>query len=261
MMAASSTSDGGKRILAHLEHGVRPAAKPARASGWTIDGWTVGLCVLLLLMCSVAWMMHEKTITPESFKHSESRIYQAAAAPRMDTHTAVAREQPAAIVNESTDAASASHADAADHYSAPQATGPSALQASSTDTPRVTVTAPTGLSREYKTPHAGAGTPPRASQTAQHAAAVRNAAVAGNAALAARDTDVALLTALVAHANKPTVTVAERSRDVVERQEGDTTAQLLARCQQLGVIEGMLCRSRICSGRWDGDAACRAPAQ
>jgi hypothetical protein len=52
----------------------------------------------------------------------------------------------------------------------------------------------------------------------------------------------------------------ERRRDVVERQDGDTTAQLLARCKQLGLIEGMLCRSRICSGRW-ADAACRTPSR
>src|SRR4051812_2610541 len=35
-------ADGGKRILAHLEHGPRAAAKPPRSSGWTIDGWTIG---------------------------------------------------------------------------------------------------------------------------------------------------------------------------------------------------------------------------
>jgi hypothetical protein len=78
---------------------------------------------------------------------------------------------------------------------------------------------------------------------------------------ASGDTDVALLTALVAHAGKPSVVTPERSRDVVERQDGETTAQLLARCKQLGLIEGMLCRSRICSGRWESDAACRAPAR
>jgi hypothetical protein len=74
------------------------------------------------------------------------------------------------------------------------------------------------------------------------------------------DTDVTLLTALVAHANKPAAVAPERSRDIVERQDGDSTAQLLTRCKQLGMIEGMLCRSRICSGRWENDTACRAPA-
>jgi hypothetical protein len=76
-----------------------------------------------------------------------------------------------------------------------------------------------------------------------------------------QDTDVTLLTALVAHANKPVAVAPERSRDVVERQEGDATAALLIRCKQLGLIEGMLCRSRICSGQWENDAACRAPSR
>ncbi|OFJ49990.1 hypothetical protein BA896_015220 [Janthinobacterium lividum] len=58
------------------------------------------------------------------------------------------------------------------------------------------------------------------------------------------------------------------TRDVVLRKQGQTQAQereqeqeqetmeLLQRCKQLGLIEGMLCRSRICSGRWDSDPAC-----
>lgn len=40
------------------------------------------------------------------------------------------------------------------------------------------------------------------------------------------------------------------------RKQEEETAELLQRCQQLGLIEGMLCRSRICSGRWDSDPAC-----
>jgi len=74
------------------------------------------------------------------------------------------------------------------------------------------------------------------------------------------DSDVTLLTAMVAHANGPVVVAPERTRDVVERQDGDSTESLLGRCKLLGPIEGMLCRSRICAGRWDSDAACRAPS-
>ncbi|MGX9696481.1 hypothetical protein ACWYXK_05795 [Janthinobacterium lividum] len=71
------------------------------------------------------------------------------------------------------------------------------------------------------------------------------------------DSDVTLLTAMVAHAHRQESTAAP-VRDVVLRQrEGEQeTAELLRRCQQLGLIEGMLCRSRICSGRWDSDPAC-----
>ena len=78
-------------------------------------------------------------------------------------------------------------------------------------------------------------------------------------AAAPGDSDVALLTAMVAHAHRQEGTAAP-VRDVVLRQRGQEqkqeTAELLQRCQQLGLIEGMLCRSRICSGSWDSDPAC-----
>lgn len=238
MMAASSTSGGGKRILAHLEHGARPAVRSVRVSGWTIDGWTVGLGVLLLLMCSVAWMMHEKKITPSTFKYSESRSRQIAAAPRVEMPVTAAAGQAAAIVNESPAAATVAQAGASRSTSGQTSTQSAHTQA------RTNSIAMSGML-----------------QTApQKTTITRNAIGVATASPVAPDTDVALLTALVAHANQPTVTAAERSRDVVERQPDDSTAQLLARCQQLGLIEGMLCRSRICSGRWDADAACRAPA-
>ncbi|MEF2268429.1 hypothetical protein V3C40_16760 [Janthinobacterium sp. LS2A] len=74
-------------------------------------------------------------------------------------------------------------------------------------------------------------------------------------AAAPGDSDVALLTAMVAHAHWQAGT-AVPVRDVVLRKQDEETADLLQRCQQLGLIEGMLCRSRICSGRWDNDPAC-----
>lgn len=74
-------------------------------------------------------------------------------------------------------------------------------------------------------------------------------------AAAPGDSDVALLTAMVAHAHRQAGT-AVPARDVVLRKQEEETAELLQRCQQLGLIEGMLCRSRICSGRWDSDPAC-----
>ncbi|MNS97304.1 hypothetical protein D3C72_1316300 [compost metagenome] len=74
-------------------------------------------------------------------------------------------------------------------------------------------------------------------------------------AAAPGDSDVALLTAIVAHAHRQAGT-AVPARDVVLRKQEEETAELLQRCQQLGLIEGMLCRSRICSGRWDSDPAC-----
>lgn len=74
-------------------------------------------------------------------------------------------------------------------------------------------------------------------------------------AAAPGDSDVSLLTAMVAHAHRQEGT-AKPMRDVVLRRQEEETAELLQRCKQLGLIEGMLCRSRICSGRWDSDPAC-----
>lgn len=98
------------------------------------------------------------------------------------------------------------------------------------------------------------------------------------------DKDIALLAALMAYgaaqpartaentprsAKKPpqpvqsasatTVKTKERNRDIVERQPADTTETLLQRCKQLGLFEGEFCHWRICSGRWDSDAACKVP--
>lgn len=71
------------------------------------------------------------------------------------------------------------------------------------------------------------------------------------------ESDVVLLAALVAHASNQALPEAMYNRDVVLRRDGDTTDTLLRRCKQLGLIEGMLCRSRMCAGRWDSDLACR----
>ncbi|MFZ4875344.1 hypothetical protein ACL9RI_09675 [Janthinobacterium sp. Mn2066] len=70
------------------------------------------------------------------------------------------------------------------------------------------------------------------------------------------DGDIALLAAMVAHAHRQDGGRTEPLRDVVVRKEEEETVSLLQRCRQLGLIEGMLCRSRICSGRWDSDPAC-----
>lgn len=242
MSSNRPAADSGKRILANLEHGPRPAAKAPRATGWTIDGWTIGLGLLLATMCTVAWLMHERTLTPSSFARSRDHVSRAVERRQIepDAPAAVQAEQPAAIVNEVV------------------ARPPAAVDASPMPRPVAVVQAKPETPRAASTSHkpaaasgviiAGAANPRPAARTAASVPATSG------------DTDVALLTALVAHAAKPAAVLPERSRDVVERQEGDSTAQLLARCKQLGLIEGMLCRSRICSGRWDADPACNAPA-
>ncbi|OEZ63069.1 hypothetical protein [Duganella sp. HH105] len=243
MSSNRPAADSGKRILANLEHGPRPAAKAPRSTGWTIDGWTIGLGLLLATMCTVAWLMHERTLTPSSFARSRDHVGSAVARRQAepDAPAAVQAEQPAAIVNEIVARPPA----AVDASPMPR---PAAVAQVRPETPHVASTShkPAAASSVIM---AGAANPrPTATRTAASAPATSG------------DTDVALLTALVAHAGKPAAVLPERSRDVVERQEGDSTAQLLARCKQLGLIEGMLCRSRICSGRWDADPACNAPA-
>lgn len=103
---------------------------------------------------------------------------------------------------------------------------------------------------------ATASAPPKALAPARQAAARPQGA---KPAAASSDSDVALLTAMVAHAHRQEG-MAPPVRDVVLRRQEpgqeQETAELLQRCQQLGLIEGMLCRSRICSGRWDSDPAC-----
>ena len=85
----------------------------------------------------------------------------------------------------------------------------------------------------------------------------------------ARDSDVALLEALVAYSEKAETKFAPREpsakrdvapfnpkRDVVMTRGALTTGELVNRCRSLGFLEGMLCRQRICSDLWGKDPAC-----
>ncbi|USX16251.1 hypothetical protein NHH88_10875 [Oxalobacteraceae bacterium OTU3CAMAD1] len=301
MGTSSAPTDGAKRILAHLEHGARlPASKPARAASWAIDGWTVGLGLLLLAMCGIAWIMHERSAPSGGFKTSYSSTRTSPRYARMDEKIQASTrlenanvdpgevivepaELPAAIVNDpaSQQAQSRNEIQAiAETTTAPRAMEPAAytLPAAVAGTPTpgpatLAAHAPrvASVGATYQKPastsainkYNGAtntNTTAASAATPRTTAAPAAASRGKTAAPPANDTDVALLTALVAHAGKPAVVAPERSRDIVERREGDSTADLLARCKQLGLIEGMLCRSRICSGRWESDATCRAPA-
>jgi hypothetical protein len=250
LRAASPRAVASKRILAQLEHGARTPASPPRIPGWTVDGWTIGLCALLLFMCGVAWLMHDKRLTPETFRHNATYASVRSAPtptpprPTQQAESSPTLEQAAAIINEAQPAA-ATPTHGVSHIAGASPPTPTAVSAA------IANAASAEPSRAARQKPAAPATTTTRDQTA---AAARPNQASG-------DTDVALLTALVAHAGKPSVVTPERSRDVVERQDGETTAQLLARCKQLGLIEGMLCRSRICSGRWESDAACRAPAR
>ena len=104
-----------------------------------------------------------------------------------------------------------------------------------------------------------ARTPPQKNHPAPSVTVARASAAKPSkrpAAAPAGDSDVTLLAAMVAHGQQPAAVRQEAARDVVLRQDEEETASLLQRCRQLGLIEGMLCRARICSGRWDSDPAC-----
>jgi hypothetical protein len=298
LMSARRDADGSRRILANLENGGKAATGGQRSAHWRIDGWTVGLCILLLAMAAFAWLAHERTITPETFKRdvrSESAPFvpsvkpipsrsaqetAAAMGTTADTATSAAistaentaistvalqaeagkGQQAAAIVNEplaergptkSTALRTAPHNVPTAKTNAAAATSALTAAAHSTAPHMTTSTAPIS----HKAPAAPAV---QASVARNRTSASDGAARTG---AASADTDVVLLTALVAHAGKPSSVAPERSRDVVERQDNTSTESLLARCKQLGLIESMLCRSRICSGRWENDAACRAPGR
>lgn len=118
MGTSRSQPDGAKRILAHLEHGARlPASKPGRGATWTLDGWTLGLGMLLLAMCGIAWLMHERAAAPSGFKaaynsmrapsRQESKYKAMQAKARLESAQAAPvevivepAELPAAIVND-----------------------------------------------------------------------------------------------------------------------------------------------------------------
>lgn len=301
MATSSAQPDGAKRILAHLEHGARlPASKPARTANWAIDGWTVGLGLLLLAMCAIAWLMHERTSTPSGFtsgystspRHERRQENIQAESAQAETGEVIieAAELPAAIVNDTALPQTQSSTENGNELLAmtaampsSRATGtasadtasmlPAPLAGTSAPGPATSTVAPprvAPIDATHSKPAAGAslasGNDTIGKYQSNQAGAARAqpatlAASRGKAAATVNDTDVALLTALVAHAGKPAVVAPERSRDIVVRREGDSTADLLARCKQLGLIEGMLCRSRICAGRWESDATCRAPAQ
>ncbi|MDC8755995.1 hypothetical protein [Janthinobacterium fluminis] len=211
------------RILASLEHGAPVPQRPRPRLG---RGGVAALALLLLIGAGWLGYRHASAPPPDGV---EARR---AAPPREQPQPVAALRDmpaPAAIVNDATAAPPAQRPAAAPDKAgtAPASQAPAAPRAPAR--PRV---AAAGTSAPPKKAPASAAVPP--------------------------DSDVALLTALVAHVNKQDAGgAAGTNRDVVLRGAHDTTDSLLQRCKQLGVIEGMLCRSRICAGRWDNDPACK----
>lgn len=224
--AAAAQADG-KRILSQLEHGAAaPAARPALRWRPGRRHWAAGaLCLALLITAMLADgpSTVPLPLPPAPTPSTAPPALAAPAAPAVLAHAA----QAATIVN----------------TAGPPLPAMPAM-------PATAASAGAGALASAASTSAGAPrkAPPPARQAPVRAQESRPAAAPG-------DSDVALLTAMVAHAHRQDGTAAPM-RDVVLRQREGETAELLQRCRQLGLIEGMLCRSRICSGRWDSDPAC-----
>lgn len=298
MPMPGASTDHSKRILAALEHGGL-ALPVARATRRSLDSLTAGLGVALVLLSVMAWIVYEHAKSPPLHLQdtvigaqaaTELNVQPAGAAVLERAAAQPAQpEQPAAIINEP--AADRSAAQRHAEHAAPvmasntagtATTATSSLAAARSNTPASTITsrrsmpastpspAPTAAAISTINTISSAATPVATPAAATPAwidnrpsskSSARKAAPAEPMLPAApADSDVTLLTAMVAHVNAPVVVAPERTRDVVERQDGDRTESLLGRCKLLGPIEGMLCRSRICAGRWDSDAACRVPS-
>jgi hypothetical protein len=169
-MAASRRVAESKRILAQLEHGPRAPAHSARAAAWSIDGWTIGLLALLLLMCCVAWLMHDKRITPQTFRHTPTARTARGTITHAPPSPTVVTEQPAAIIN--------LPASLEDHVAPPAKPTPSAMTAAV----------------------ANSASAARPASRVAHKPAAKPAAAPAAPAQTSGDTDITLLTALVAHA-------------------------------------------------------------
>ncbi len=217
------------RILQQLEHGAQPPAAASMQQHWNIEQWLYGLGVLLILICASAWYLHP----------SPARVTDAAPLPAATPHPLPAPPWSApAPLTSTNNAATLITSDSADEEASHRPEPAIALLPA----PQLTLHEK-GLSRKSARP---AAAPDRLATTLQ--------------ADTSGDSDAALLAALVAHGSAGHSGAMAANRDIVERQASDSTSQLLQRCQQLGMIEGMLCRSRICAGRWDNDQACRQPA-
>jgi hypothetical protein len=219
-------SKTGKGILASLEHkAVEPsrcaasASAPGRGSALAVAGGTVVAALL-------AWWLYggpspvilHETLPPPEVRAASIQAPQPGIRPLADNGVA-------AIVDEAPQPLAVSPASPA--LAAVPAPVPAAMSAAVLKRERVAV----------PRPHAK----PKPKQLPLVREPVRRTP------RAAPDTDVALLSALVAHAN---------ARDVVEPHGSDSTESLLQRCRRVGGEEGRLCRLRICASR-AGDGACQ----
>jgi len=228
------------RILQQLEYG--PQTGPARIAQahWNIEQWIIGLSILIAIICTCTWYLH-----PRQPRRSEPAMAWAmsGAAPKPAVQDMLAH--PA-------------QAEASPESAAARIVSTAAIDEPPVEHPAIYAALPKPLALRHKRTPAHTASLPVTQPAALPDNPPRHTAVQAQASM---DRDAALLAALVARGNANPSDPASSNRDIVERQANDNTGQLLQRCQQLGRIEGMLCRSRICAGRWESDLACRQPVK
>lgn len=244
------------RILARLEHG-DAAFAPVPSSQFRAGRVAAVVLVIAVLAGVLAWTFYQNAAPTLDMRSLPAGVTvplnSVASAPATIAAKAQPAAQPpepaaAAIVNETPTTPTARTTPAPGHAPVPSQARP---------TPNIAAASP-----KSATPARPSKVPATPAPSAARAAGVASTAH-GKPETGAADGDVTLLTALVAHANNQTVPAPSDvtppvNRDVVQGQPGETTESLLHRCKQLGLIEGMLCRARICSGRWDSEPACKS---
>jgi hypothetical protein len=246
------------RILARLEHGEGTAAPSSQRRGRIV----ASAAVMLALAGALGWTFYQNIGTPTL----DMRSLSSDVATRLDSAGTGAAPAPVA---------SAGAAPTETPTQTPNVAPPEKTAAAIVDEPpAIAIKAPAAVTTPVAPaavvavvasamPHA-----PKPAATYTTPAAAKIVATPppkgkgmgkSKVAPVPVDSDVTLLTALVAHANNqtpPPDVPPAASRDVVQGGPGEATASLLQRCKQLGLIEGMLCHARICSGRGD-EPACK----
>ncbi|WP_157200960.1 hypothetical protein [Massilia sp. Root351] len=233
LFAAVQPGDGSRRILARLENSGKANTPGARLARLQPGQLVMRLALLAMVAAAIAGVSYHGLAPAQ---RSQPVVLVAPVAPLVIAPDEVER-RAAAIVNEPLPAITPLRRKLA---AVAIAAGPRAPQ----------VRQGHQASQAPAAPHS-----PTHSATSP---ASRSAAPVHTAAVPPADSDLALLTALVAHSgNQPGA--GPHRRDEVERNDGDSTDALLRRCQRLGGPEAGLCRARICNGQWLHAAACRMP--
>jgi hypothetical protein len=235
------TSKPGKGILASLEN--RAVAAPRRTPPTVARGPILVAIGGLLLAVVLAWWVvggPSPLLVQDPLRHAA--LPTPLPPPAVAAHADLPHEKQAAtIVNEETSTPA----------SAAEETSRQVAAAALATTPIASV-----MVRSEPAARKPAAKPVRRDVAARTKPAVRASVPAAprpaaSANAPAQDSDVALLAALVAHAN-----AGKRHRD--EAPPADNAAAMLQRCASLAGEEHRVCRARICAAH-PADTACRAP--